>query len=379
MHKILYVSHTSEIAGAEMSLLYILKDIDRKKFIPVTVLTENGPLAERLRNMGIKIYMTPLVNIKKKEPISAFFYFKTVLRLARIIKSEKVSLIHCNMYTSNQYATLAGFFTGVPLLCHIRNIIGRTCYYNNLLFLTKILIANSKATEQSYRKYLKDAQKSKVIYNSVLLNENNSAVSSSVFRQKYGIAKNAFLIGYIGQIQEVKGIHFLIEAVSCIAKSYPCIRLFVAGDDTLSKQSEYFPCLKKMCTTLNLNHIVIWGGFVNDTSALYSAIDVLVLPSTYEPFGRVLIEAMAAGKPVISTRVGGIPEVVEDGITGLLVPPEDPKALAKAIAELIDNPALARRFGEKGRERVEKYFNAKTNTRQLERIYNQIIERRMFS
>ncbi|MFH2138505.1 MAG: glycosyltransferase family 4 protein [Candidatus Omnitrophota bacterium] len=373
MKKILYISHTSEIAGAEKSLLCLLKGLDQKVFTPIVILTGNGPLVEQIKSMNIKTHLYPLANIKKKNLGTVFSYLKTLRWLIKVIKLEKISLIHCNMYISNQYAVIASLFTKVPLVCHIRNIITKPCYYNNFLFLTKTLIANSSATELSYSKYLRNTQKSIVIYNSVSLDESYSTASAGSFREKYGIEKDAFLIGYVGQIKKAKGIHFLIKAMDLLVKQYSQVRLLIAGDISISKESNCFSYLKELSKTLNLEQNIVFSGFINNTRELYSTMDILVLPSEKEPFGRVLIEAMAVGKPVIGTCSGGAPEVVEDGVTGLLVPPGNPEALAKAISEMINNPARAKLFGQKGKERVEKLFNERTNTRQLERIYNQII------
>ncbi len=371
--KILYISHTSEIAGAEISLLTLLKNLEKTTFIPLVLLPENGPLLDKLEEISVETKIISLTNLKKRLPLSIISYCITILRLIKIIKEEKIDLIHCNMYISNQYSIVASRLTRKPLICHMRNIINKRCFYYSFLFLTRYLIANSKATEKSYKRYLKKSQNNFIIHNAVSLDVRQPTAFPSNFRQRYGIDENHVLIGCVGQIKKEKGHHYLIEAVGKLIKRYPNIRLFIAGDYKISRQTEYLAQLKKMRDTLRLEGKVIFGGFINDMVSLYSSIDMLVLPSTYEPFGRVLIEAMALKKPVISTFVGGIPEVIENKVSGILVPPEDTDALVDAVEQLIKDKALAERIAKRGQERVKNFFDAKDNTQQIERIYRKLI------
>jgi len=373
-NNVLYINATSEIAGGEMSFYNCLRAMDRKTFHPVVVLPGEGHLLDLLREINVETIVMPFNRLNKKNPLSLLPYLTTVFRLARIIKKWKIRIVHVNMSNASQFGSLAGKLARVPVICHMRNpSIGKIAYNRELVFLSNLLIANSKATEESYKEFMRPAQRSRVIYNSIVPDEYEREDADNDFRQRYGLDNKVFLIGCAAQIDPRKGQHVLLEALAKLANKYPGAHVFLAGSAKPFGVSEYSERLKSLVKELGISDRVTFAGFVKDLAPMYKSFDLFVLPTLWEAFGRVLIEAMAAGKPVISSRVGGIPEVVEDGVSGLLVPPEDPEALAKAIDRLMDKPELAKNFGEKGRERVRKYFNAETNTRQLEEIYYRMI------
>jgi glycosyltransferase involved in cell wall biosynthesis len=132
--------------------------------------------------------------------------------------------------------------------------------------------------------------------------------------------------------------------------------------------------LQALSHSLGATDYIVWTGFLQNPIPVLQQLDIVVLPSKEEGFGLVLIEAMAAGKPVIGTLCGGIPEIIVDGETGLLVPPESPHELAKAISTLLKNPDLARRMGQAGRRRVEKHFSVDPYVENVEKVYLELLE-----
>lgn len=375
-YNVLYINSVSEIAGAEVSLLTQLKSLDREEFFPVVVLPSRGPLIDRLRRAGIETIVVPLHKLNKWNPLSVFPYLRTVYCLARIIRRYQIKLVHMNNFNVNQHAVVAAWLMKVPAICHIRGLIGKTCFELEFLFLTSTLIANSKATENSYKPFMNSRQQTVVVYNGVVLGDFEVDENTTSFREKYGIENDAFLIGCVGQLARIKGQSVLLEAFGQLVSTYPQIRLFIAGDISVSRDTQYQDEVKYLCENLGLSEKVIFGGFVEDIASLYASIDLLAVPSTFESFGRVLIEAMAMKKPVVASRIHGIVEVVEDGVTGLLVQPGDPTELAKAIARIIDDQKLSSIYGAKGKDRVRRLFCATDNTRRIEEIYRKVLGRR---
>jgi len=184
-------------------------------------------------------------------------------------------------------------------------------------------------------------------------------------RESLGLPQAAFVIGAIGRLAPVKGQTTLIEAFASLRHALPGARLVLVGDgpdrDTLTKQVE----------ALGLAPAVLFAGHVGDAAPFYAAVDVLAVPSRNEGMGRVIIEAMAAGVPVVASRVGGIPDLVTDGETGLLVPPSDPELLRLALLTLANQPELGRTLAAAAQQRVVPHYGAEAMARSLLSIYDE--------
>ena len=176
-------------------------------------------------------------------------------------------------------------------------------------------------------------------------------------------------IAAIGRLVPVKGHRYFIEAAAYIKKTHKKVYFFIAGDGPLRSS------LKQLRDDLGLTNDIEFIGFQRDLSQVYSSLDILVNPSVYESFGNTCLEAMAFEKPVVATRVGGVPEVVIEGDTGLLVPIQDPEKLAEAIIFLLDYPDTAHKMGQAGRERVKKQFTRNRAGNELEEVYETVLRK----
>jgi glycosyltransferase involved in cell wall biosynthesis len=245
------------------------------------------------------------------------------------------------------------------MIAHIRVPQGEVAARSFLKFST-LVIGNSEFTLKTVRGMNLPARK---LYNSINIEKFDSNTSSLV------PIKGRIKIAFVGRVRIRKGVVVFLDAASEVLKKCQETHFYVVGDDAGDDDG----CLAAAKGTVHVKGIASSFTF---TSSLYDApqfmkhVDIIVVPSIFEePFGRVNIEAMAAGKPVIASRVGGIPEVVEDHVNGLLVPKGDPDALAKAMIKLIDNPELRRRLGENGRRCVEEKFDTKKQIKDLEAIF----------
>ncbi|MFC1576942.1 glycosyltransferase [Candidatus Omnitrophota bacterium] len=368
--RILYINPIVEISGAETSLLLLLEKLDRRLFYPIVILPGEGPLKGRLEEMGIEAVTMRLSKIDKKNPIP---YLKTVYALSRFIRDRAVDIVHCNMGICNQYALAAARLNGVPVVSHTRNILNRRAFKRMFLGFSDALIANSKAVAGSYSEYMRRDQKVHVIHNGVDLREFSSSRGNGSFRRKFGLSEDMFLIGQIARIHPCKGQNILLKAVADVTRFHPNIRTLLAGDVKIDNSEWHHEELKRITSELGLDDRVFFTGFTDDIVGLYADLDLLVLPSLHEPFGRTLIEAMAMGVPVIASAQGGPLEIVEDGVTGFLVPVGDPVRLAEAILKVLKDKELAKKLGENGRERVRSRFTIEENVRKTEKVYSELI------
>jgi glycosyltransferase involved in cell wall biosynthesis len=269
------------------------------------------------------------------------------------------------IYVSDWAATwkpaelLAAKILRIPIITHIRVPQGKEAAKSFLKFST-LVIGNSKFT----LKILKGLNfPVKRIYNSINIEKFDSDTPSIIPQ------KGRIKIAFVGKVRIRKGAMVFIEAANQVLHRYKYTHFYVVGDDSGDNDG----CLAAAKETVNWKRIAPYFTF---TGSLYDApqfmkyLDIIVVPSIFEePFGRVNIEAMAAGKPVIASRVGGIPEVIENDFNGILVPSGDADALSKAMIKLIDNAELRRRLGENGRRCVEKKFDTKKQIKNLEAIF----------
>jgi glycosyltransferase involved in cell wall biosynthesis len=183
------------------------------------------------------------------------------------------------------------------------------------------------------------------------------------------------VIAIVGRITPLKGQHVFIEAAGNLAARYPEAEFLVAGSPLFGEQ-EYERQIRERARNSPARDRIRFLGFVDDVPALLQKVDVVVQASTLpEGFGQVIVEAMMAGKPVISTPMGGPAEIIEDGVTGTLVPPEEPKLIAGAIEQMLTNPGLALRMGQQGRARALDLYDIRATARAVEKVYERVLYR----
>ena len=214
------------------------------------------------------------------------------------------------------------------------------------------------------------ASKLIVIPNSIDPARFESLPTQTQARHHYNLPEQALIIGAIGRPRPVKGYSILLQSFGMIVSSNPIARLFFVGDGPDKKD------LMDQAALSNLSEHVIFLSDQEDIPGLLPALDILAIPSLYEGMPNVALEAMAAGLPVVGTRVGGTPEVIIDGETGLLVPASDAWALAGALLRLIENPELRQRFGQAGRKRVCEHFSQQSLRVRTENLYNELLRKR---
>jgi glycosyltransferase involved in cell wall biosynthesis len=183
----------------------------------------------------------------------------------------------------------------------------------------------------------------------------------------------SIILGVIGQLGQRKGHLYLLKALQDLVRTFPNIMLWIVGKEPEQSRERYTEHLYRYVEQANLERYVKFWGFQEDIPAILARLDILLLPSLQEPFGKIVIEAMAMGKPVIASKVGGVPEIVVNGETGILVPPKDAEALRHALDLLIHKKEKRIQMGRAGQKRVQHVFNIQNTVRQTEQIYEQLL------
>lgn len=366
--KILYISTESEMGGGEWSLLYLAERLDKKKFLPIVVCPSTGTFPDELEARGIRVIILPLGRIKTLNPIPAV---KTIIRLIKIILTERIHLIHANAPRANLLGGIAGRLTRRRVIWHARNFVvwGMVDTDKMFSFLTDRIIANSVAVSKRFKDIKGYGKKVSVVYNGVGLEKFNPGIDGYKIKREFGIQADVPLAGILSRMGPGKGQEYFMKAASIVKKSVPNIKFIIAGDAVLEEERTELSKLVNQAKELKLCDDIIFTGYRSDIPDIMASLDLVVLATEAEPFGRVAIEAMAMAKPVIATNAGGIPEVVKDNITGILVPPKDVNAMAKAIVELLNNRKRMDEMGARGRERVSKVFSIENNVKATEEIY----------
>lgn len=380
---ILYVNHTGEIGGAEVSLLLLLKNLNRALYQPVVVCPLKGSLARELGKISVTFEEIDFHQVRRtlnpvKLLIAIFFFFRHIIRIFQVVRNQNIKLVHANSLKSAIISGLSARLANVPLVWHVRDFLPVGFFRQLLLRLAYLLatqvIVNSKAVGKIFKSGQKNSSvKVKVIYNCIDPDLYNPNVDRNALRQELNIGIDIALIGFIGRVHPEKGIEYLIRAVREVVKIVPEVRFLIVGDAALGKE-EYQKRMRDLSAELGLADKILFLGYRKEVVKIIAALDILVLPSLREPFGLVSLEAMAMKKPVVATNTGGSPEVVIDGKTGLLVPPRDSGALFSAIIRLLKDKELARKMGAAGRERATSFFSSEFTISRLQEMYNKILE-----
>ncbi len=321
------------VGGGEESLLGLAARLDRRHWHLLGSVTAEGEVGARLRALGVPVSVVPLPRLRPWTLLGAAVGF---WRLRALLARERVALVHAHGSRGALYAGLAGHRLGVPLVWHVRVADPDPRLDRWLVRLSTAIVANSGATAARLRRVPGAAAKTTIVPNGVDLARFAPGPSDPALREALGLDPAVPTIGYFGRLERGKGVDVLLDAAERLHAKLPATAFLFVGDGPLREPL----AARAVASGLPARFV----GYRDDVAALLRLCAVLVLPSRQEAFGRVLIEAMATGVPVVATAVGGIPEVCVDGVTGLLVPPEDPDALAVAIAlTLTDQAATAAR------------------------------------
>lgn len=366
--KVLHLVEDLKTGGAERIIADISEGLNRQEFAAgVWCLTRGGEIADELKNKGIPVGILRISNYHN--PL-------TILGLSHLLRKEKPDIVHTHLYFASVIGRLAARRAAIPiLLSHVHSTYWeykkRHIWMERFLSrITKKIICCSKAVEHfvTHQERIRSS-KTIVIYNGVDEERFSSTKEPSLIKTQLGIDSESPVVGSVSSLKALKGHTYLLRAVPLITDIFPKTKFLIVGDGPLR------PLLEAQVKEENISSSVIFTGTRQDIPDLLSAMDVFILPSCLrEGLGIAIIEAMAAAKPVVATDIGGIPEVVRSGATGLLVPPRDEIALGEAIIQLLKNPEMSKHLGKQGKLRFKKRFTKKKMISEIENLYKALYD-----
>lgn len=384
--KILYLNPSSEVGGAERSLLDLLRYLDQEKYHPIVSLPSDGKLGAELEKRGIEteiiLFHSKISSLSRENGNLGFHEFiviplyllPTIIAITRFIRARDIDMIVTNGIKSHVIGSMVSTMTRAKLIWHVRDLI-EAGWLKSMLrsmgrFFPDKIIANSDAVGRIFS----NNGRTEIVYNGIDLARFDTEIDGEKVRSMFGIGKDTNLIGTIGHLAPLKGFEELLWAIAEVIGEGFNIKLAIVGEAIYPNSERYKQNLLSLVDSLGLKDRIIFAGFREDIPELLASFDIFVLPSRSEGFGRVNLEAMAMGKPVISTNVGGIPEVVLDEITGILVPPRNSHELAQATIRLLNDRELRESLGREGRRRVKDHFTLQAYAQRIQEIYGEILQ-----
>ena len=361
-----HLSYDGKMHGVGRFFLNVLPRFDETKYnVILCVLRKKDALADLFISKGIKI---KYLGKTKFDP-------STVLTLLKIIREEKIDLLHLHQYGSTNFGRLAGLIGGIPIIIHSHDADPNYPLYQKIAdFLLarstdKVIAVSESAKESTIEKRSIREDKVVVMHNAIPLEEFRELTpdQKEEERRRLGINPDYKIVGTVTRLREEKGNNYLLEAAAEVLKVFPKTVFLIIGDGPLRDD------LQILNKKLKIEENVIFYGFSRNTQRLYSLFDIKVIASVTEGFSFAIVEAMAMGKAIVATDVGGPKEILKDGETGLLVPPKDSRALAQKIIYLLENDQERERLARNAQIASEK-FNIVVYIRKLEKEYEDLLK-----
>jgi glycosyltransferase involved in cell wall biosynthesis len=394
MKRILYVEDIGKIGGAEKILYILLSNLNKERYHPVVVFGSEGPLVKAIKDLGIECHTIKMKEMRKIEitlkKITIYNPVPILLNICQFVvlivklvsffkKNGKFDLVHTNTIQSQLCASIATKLLGMKLLWHEHNIQPPGFRRRIITFLANILpdkiIAVSNAVRKSYLPYIRHPEKIITVHNGISIEVLHEAKESSTnIRKEFGIPEKMAIVGMMSVLRPWKGHEYFLKAATFVKKEYPNVNFLIVGEEPLVKDKGYKKYLIDLSNQMGISDSVIFTGFRQDVVGILSQIDILVSASVLpDPFPTIILESMALGVPIVATNVGGVVEMIEDEITGYLVPPGDAVEMGGKILRLLNEPEKKREMGLKGKERAKHFFTVKKFINGIENVYESLL------
>lgn len=369
--KVLFVQPNRVRGGVETTLLTLLRTFDRDRIEPYVVCLEQGEgdLVRDLRRTGSQVVVYPTTHLRNLGNTML-----TIAQIASYIRRSKIDIVHTNGPKSQIYGSLAAKLAQVPNVYWVHHVpsvhVGQDPMADvafllpSTVRLTNATLANKMATQHPFVK-----TPPQVLWSGIDLDRFAEAPPHN-----RGPQDNAHVV-LIGRVQPWKGQHVLIEAARLLKEQGRNVRVSIVGNPTFAADQSYNELLQARVREWSLADTVSFVPYTTDVVEWYHAADVIVHASVEpEPFGLVVAEAIACGRPVVATNMGGPVDITDGGrVGGLLVPPHDPRSLADAILYLLVHQAEAAQLVVEGRKRVLQRYSAAAMTTELQKIYESVV------
>ena len=369
--RILYLHGIGRIGGAERDLLAMVRALDRSAWEPHVACPPATPLSESLAKETVALHALAVGPWRKW--YSPFIRGRDVRNLQALITRVSPALIHVNdiWWVPHTVAAVSGISSiRRPVVAHVRQEIEPEKVKRYGLETVEAVIAISQQVEQSLIAGGVGRKAVRTIYSGVQLPKEVPAANRTAVCRRLGLPNDAVLLGTVAHLFPRKGYDVMFAALPRILEEIPAVHYVIVG----TGESAYEQELKSLAATLGIADRVHFMGFQDDVSPVLSALTLYVHPARMEGFGIAVVEALGAGKAVVASRVGGLPEVVDHGRTGLLVAPDNPEELSAAVLSLLRDEVMRKVMGENGARVARERFDVRASVASMERLYCQVLD-----
>jgi glycosyltransferase involved in cell wall biosynthesis len=353
--------------GSPRALVQFIDSLDRRLFTPIYCAPGPGPLTEAMAMRGVEIVPLDEELVSIGAPIAAI---RTIHRQAGLLNSWKIDLVHANCFPWNSDVILAARVARIPVVLHVQNPLD-VAFQNLARFAARKVLFCSGAVMRNCRHFHRVAAKSEVLYNLVDL---DAWSRGTAIRESLELSDDDIVIGTVAQIVHRKGIDILLEAARELLRERRDIVFVIAGPQ-MKQEEEFGRRMLAIAEEPEFGGRVRFLGSRDDIPDVMTSMDLFVLPSRAEPLGIVVLEAMAAGVPVIASKVGGIPEMLNSPEVGTLVDPLTPGAFANAVREVLCRPDRGKSMGQRARASLPGKFDTSSGGQRLKKIYLELLGR----
>lgn len=383
--RVLYLNPTADLYGASRCLLNLLAHSAPLGWTAEVILPAHGALETALREIGVPTHILPNLAVVRKGLLSprgltalAATLLPSARAVSRIAQAMGADIIHTNS-TVVLSGALAARLANKPHVWHVREITATSSalwrWYGPLMLRAsrRVVCVSQSAADQFAAFPLH--QRTRVIYDGLDVDRITYLPGREHARQSFGLPNDALVVGTMGYLNPRKGADVLIEALAQLRAAYAGTVVALIAGEPYPGHEAYVEQIRARAHSLGLTRDILFAGFLPDVARFFAAIDLFVLP-THEPegFGGTLLEAATAGLPAIATGLGGAREVIDDGVTGVLIAPGSPEVLAEVVLALGRDPARRRDMGAAARQKAITQFSLEHTIAQTQRLYETLIE-----
>jgi glycosyltransferase involved in cell wall biosynthesis len=376
-YNLLYVFDNMEFGGGERVFAQIINRLSIERYRIIVACLPTGAFIEKIKRSGVQIKS---VDMRKR------FNPGVILQLADLMKNEKIVIVHSQGARADFFARMAAKLARAPIVVStvpmpvegfdvnpLRKLIYMAFNRFSERFVDRFMVVSDALEKMMIEKHGIEPQRVVKIYNGIEKDEycipdKEIACRRSRFRKEFGLGDDVPVVAAIGRLVWQKGFEYFIEAMPGVLKRFKKARFLIVGEGQMEDD------LKEKSRRLMLEDRIIFTGFRKDIRDVLASLDVFVMPSLLEGLPVVLLEAMAMMKPIVATKIEGIIEALENGVTGLLVSPKDPQILSEAIVDLLIHKDNARQMGLAARKVAEERFGVDIMVRKVEGVYEELLQ-----
>lgn len=369
------------IGGPAVHAIVLTHGLRARGYETILIAGREGSREGSMRRLAAEKGVEPLLLPELGREVRPAKDLAALLKLARLLRQQRPAIVHTHTAKAGTLGRIAARMAGVPIVIHTFHGHTFSGYFSPAATRLFLAIERRLASTSTKIVTVSEGQRLELLRLQIGTPEQvvaiplgleldcllRSEIRRGELRQQLGIPPETALIGVVARLVPIKDIATFLEAASDLRRSRPDVQFLIVGDGELRSS------LMQQARTLGLERCAHFLGWQRDIAAIYADLDLVTLSSLNEGTPVCLIEAMAAGLPVVATRVGGVPDLIEHGKTGLLVPPKDPKALSMAMKTLLDDPGRRREMGRLGRETVYPKYSDGALLDRIDRLYASLL------